>query len=202
MTMNDDAVIQNGCTIKHFDPNHKMTKKTREKLLSTALLSLKSFKIKNWHFVVVDDPEQRKWIREASWGQKQVTDASMLIILCTDLKAWEDDPPHCWHPPPESLREFMVPAMRSCFSGLDRMQRDEVMRSCGIAAQTLVLVAQSMGYDACPLDGFDDDDVGDLINLPVDHAVCMFVTIGKGGGEVHTSEDTFPIEEVVITDSF
>lgn len=200
--MNDDGVIHNGCTIKHFDPDHKMTKKTREKLLSTALLSLKSFKIQNWHFVVVDDPEQRKWIREASWGQAQITEASMLIILCTDLNAWEEEPPNCWHPPPEFHQEFIVPPMRSGFSGLDRVQRDAVMRSCGIAAQALILSAQSMGYDACPIDGFDDDAIGELINLPEDHAVCMFVTIGKSIGEIRAGEKTLPIDEVVIKDSF
>ena len=194
--------IQNRRAVKHFDPNHKMSRKQCEKLLSTALRSLTSFKIRNWHFVVVDDPEQRKWIREASWGQKQVADASMLIILCTDLEAWEQEPMHCWHPPPESLREFMVPTIQQYCNGLDPMQRDEVMRSCGIAAEALMLSAQSMGYDACPLDGFDADAVGELINLPEDHAVCMFVAIGKSIGDALPPADELPMEEVVVTDSF
>jgi len=201
--MSDPATTQNRRAVKQFDPNHKMSKKAREKLLSTALLSLSSFKIRNWHFVVVDDPEQRKWIREASWGQKQVADASMLIILCTDLEVWEQEPPHCWHPPPESLREFMVPTtIQQYCNGLDPMQRDEVMRSCGIAAEALMLSAQSMGYDACPMDGFDADAVGELINLPENHAVCMFVAIGKSIGEIRACEDMPPMEEVVVTDSF
>jgi len=200
--MNVSTAIENRRAVKHFDSDHKMSRKQCEKLLSTALRSLRSFKIRNWHFVVVDDPEQRKWIREASWEQKQVTDASMLIILCTDLEAWEQEPPHCWHPPPESLREFMVPAIQQYYNGLDQMQRDEVMRSCGIAGEALMLSAQSMGYDACPMDGFDADAVGELINLPENHAVCMFVAIGKSIGEVRTCEDMLPMEEVVVTDSF
>ena len=194
--------IQNRRAVKHFDPNHKMSRKQCEKLLSTALRSLTSFKIRNWHFVVVDDPEQRKWIREASWGQKQVTDASILIILCTDLEAWRQEPLHCWHSVLEPAQEFMVPAIQQYYNGLDQMQRDEVMRSCGIAGEALMLSAQSMGYDACPMDGFDADAVGELINLPEDHAVCMFVAIGKSIGEIRACEDMFPMEEVVVTDSF
>ncbi len=200
--MSVPAAIQNPRAVKQFDPNHKMSRKQCDKLLSTALLSLRSFKVRNWHFVVVDDPEQRKWIREASWKQKQVTDASMLIILCTDLNAWEQEPPHCWHPPPESRREFMVPSIGQYYSGLDPMQRDEVMRSCGIAAEALMLSAQSMGYDTCPVDGFDADAVGELINLPEDHAVCMLVAIGKAGGEPEPPKDKLPMDEVVITGSF
>jgi len=150
----------------------------------------------------VDDPEQRKWIREASWGQKQVTDASILIILCTDLEAWRQEPLHCWHSVPEPAQEFMVPAIQQYYNGLDQMQRDEVMRSCGIAAQALMLSAQSMGYNARPMDGFDADAVGELINLPEDHAVCMFVAIGKALGEPEPPMDKLPMDEVVITDSF
>ena len=200
--MSADDSIQVRRVVKHFDPDHKMTKKMRDKLLSTALLFPASFNIQKWHFVVVDDPEQRLRIREASWDQKQVTDASMLIILCTDLEAWRKESLHCWHRVQESYDEFLAPSRRSIYSRLDPMQRDEVMRSCGIVAQTLMITARSMGYDSCPMEGFDAEDVGDLINIPEDHAVCMFVVIGKSIGEALPLGDNLPMEEVVVTDTF
>lgn len=200
--MNVDAAIQNQRAVKHFDPDHKMTKKTRDKLLSTVLLFPPSFDIQKWHFVVVDDPEQRQRIREVSWDQAQVTDASMLIVLCTDLPAWKKESLHCWHPAQQSFEEFLVPSRGSVYSSLDPMQRDEVMRSCGIVAQTFMISAQSMGYDACPMDGFDAELVGDLINIPDNHAVSMLMAIGKGVGDTHPNQMELPIEEVVVTDSF
>lgn len=200
--MNVDTAIQNRRAVKHFDPDHKITKKTRDKLLSTGLLFPPSFNIQNWHFVIVDDPEQRKRIREVSWDQPAVTEASLLIILCTDLQAWRKESLHCWHPSQQSFDDFFDPASGSDYRGLDRMQRDEVMRSCGIVAQTLMLAAQGMGYDSCLMDGFDEDAVGDLINLPDDHAVCMLLAIGKGIGDLHPRQMDLPIEEVVINDSF
>lgn len=95
-----------------------------------------------------------------------------------------------------------MPAIHQYYDGLDQVQRDEAMRSCGIAAQTLMLAAQSMGYDSCPMDGFDFEAVADLINLPDDHAICMFVAIGKGAADAHPRGDKLPLDEVVITDSF
>ncbi len=153
--MNVPAAIQNRRAVKNFDLDHKMTKKERETLLALALLSPTAFNIQNWRFVVVDDPEQREKIRAASWDQAQVTDASLLIILCADLKAWKKEPIRYWHSSPESVQKFMVPAIQQYYDGLVQVQRDEAMRSCGIAAQTLMLAAQSMGYDSCPMDGFD-----------------------------------------------
>ena len=53
------------------------------------------------------------------------------------------------------------------------------MRSCGMAAMTIMLAAKEMGYDTCPMDGFDFDAVGKLLNLPADHIPTMFVVVGK-----------------------
>ncbi len=46
-----------------------------------------------------------------------------------------------------------------------------------------MLAAKAMGYDSCPMDGFDFDKVGELINLPEDHSIAMFVAVGKGTKE-------------------
>jgi len=192
---------QNRGAARHFDHNHKMPKKEREKLLSTALRALAPFNLQNWRFVIVDDPEQRKEIREASWNQAQVTDASMLIILCTDLKAWEKEPLHYWRSTSGLLQEFMFPALQQYYS-IDQAQHDEIMRSCGMVAQYFMLSAKSIGYDSCTLDGFDCEDVAVLINLPEDHAICAFVAIGKATGMPEPPKSELPAEEIVIPGIF
>jgi len=76
------------------------------------------------------------------------------------------------------------------------------MRSCGIAAQTLMLAAQELGYDSCPMDGFDFDAVGKLINLPQDHVIAMFVAIGKGTQPAFSRSGPLGLDEIVIRDRF
>jgi nitroreductase len=200
--MNVPTAIKNRRSVKHFDPEHKMTKKEVDKLLSLGLLSPTAFNIQNWRFVVVQDPALRAQIRAVSWDQVQVTEASLLIILCADLKAWEKEPLRYWTSAPEPVQELIVPAIHQYYNGLDQVQRDEAMRSCGIAAQTLMLAAQSMGYDSCPMDGFDFDAVSEIINLPEDHAICMFVAIGKGNAAAQPRGDKVALEEVVVADHF
>ncbi len=41
-----------------------------------------------------------------------------------------------------------------------QVQRDEAMRSCEIAAMNLMLAAKEIGYDSCPMNGFDFDAGG------------------------------------------
>lgn len=188
--------------IKQFDPEHTMTEAELDELLSLAMLSPTAFNIQNWRFVVVRDQYLRRQIRAAAGDQAQVTDASLLIVLCADLKSWMKEPGRYWRDAPAEVRNFIVPAIDNYYRGRDVVQRDEAMRSCGIAAQTLMLAAKSMGYDSCPMDGFDFDAVGKLINLPADHVIAMFVVIGKGVREPWPRAGQLPKEAITVTDRF
>ncbi|QBG48498.1 nitroreductase family protein [Verrucomicrobia bacterium S94] len=178
--MNVHSAIQSHRSVRHFDPDHTMSDQEIEKLLSLALHSPSAFNIQNWRFVIMQNAELRRQLRKVSWNQQQVTDASLLIIICADLKAWKKEPIRYWNSAPLPVQEYIAPAIRQYYyQELDPVQRDETMRSCGIAAQTIMLAAKSMGYDSCPMDGFSFEEVAEIINLPDDHAICMFVAIGK-----------------------
>jgi len=194
--------IRSRRAVKHYDANHEMTEEEVNELLSLAVLSPTAFNIQNWRFVVVTDPALRKQIREVAWDQAQVTDTSLFIVLCADLKSWEKQPGRYWVNAPQEVQEFMIPAIDDYYRGKDQVQRDEAMRSCGIAAQTLMLAAKSMGYDSCPMDGFDYEKVGELIKLPDDHVIAMFVAIGKGTKEAWPRPGQLELDEVVIKNSF
>jgi nitroreductase len=152
--------------------------------------------------VVVKDPALRQQIRAAAWNQAQVTDASLFIILCADLRAFEREPQRYWRTAPKPAQDFLLPAIDAYYRDKPQVQRDEAMRSCGMAAQTLMLTAQALGYGACPMDGFDFDAVGKLINLPEDHVIAMFVAIGKGTQDAWPRGGQLPLNELVLTDKF
>ena len=194
--------IQTRRSVKHFDASHSMTDEEINEILSLAILSPTAFNIQNWRFVVVDDAELRRKIRAASWDQSQVTDTSLFIVLCADLKSWEKEPGRYWANAPKEIQELKVPAIDSYYRGKDQVQRDAAMRSCGIAAQTLMLAAKSLGYDSCPMDGFDFEEVAKLINLPDDHVLTMFVAIGKGIKEPWDRPGQLSLDNVVVKNFF
>jgi len=194
--------IRSRRAVKHFDANHSMTEAEVNELLSLAILSPTAFNIQNWRFVVVTDQALRKQIREVAWDQAQVTDTSLFIVLCADLKSWEKRPDRYWINAPKEVREFMLPAIDAYYRDKDQVQRDEAMRSCGIVAQTLMLAAKSMGYDSCPMDGFDFEKVAELIRLPDDHVVAIFVAIGKGTKEAWPRPGQLELAEVTVKNRF
>ena len=200
--MNILDAIEQRRAVKHFDPTHQMTSEEVGSLFSQAMLAPTAFNIQHWRFVHVTDSELRKEIRKVSWDQAQVTDASLLVVLCADLKAWSKEPSRYWKNAPDEVQNFLVPAIGEYYNGKEQTQRDEAMRSCGIAAQTIMLAAKGMGYDSCPMDGFDFDAVAKLIKLPQDHVISMFITVGKALQPARPRGGQLTQQEVVIENTF
>ncbi len=196
------SAIEKRRAVKHYDQKHHMTDEEVDKIMSLAMLSPTAFNIQNWRFVVVKKQELRQKIRKAAWDQAQVTDSSLFVILCADLGSWHKEPGRYWQNAPKEVQDFILPAIDAYYRDKPAVQRDEAMRSCGMAAQTLMLAAKSMGYESCPMDGFDFDEVGKLINLPDDHVIAMFVAIGKGIKEPWPRGGQIGKKEAIITDCF
>ena len=194
--------IESRRSIKSFDINHKMRTDEIEKILQSAILSPTSYNIQNWRFVTVTNQELKNKLSELSHGQKQVLEASLVVILCADLNSWNKDPERYWKNIPKEPRKILVNSLRNSYHGKPQQQRDEAMRSCGMAAQTIMLAAKSMGYDTCPMKGFDYEEVGKLINLPDDHVIVMMIVIGKASKPASPRGGQLTLSEIVFENHF
>ena len=199
-----DAIeaIRQRRAIKHFDPKHRLTADEIKLLLDVAAQAPSSFNIQHWRIVNVTDPVLRAQLREAAFDQAQVTDASLLFVVCTAIKAWEKDPQRYWVHAPKEAQEVLVPWFNPFYNGKEQLQRDEAMRSVGLILQTLMIGAKAMGYDSCPMIGFDIEKVGQLVNLPKDYAVGAMLVIGKGIKPAWPKPGFIPMSEMVIENRF
>ncbi|MBF0159853.1 MAG: nitroreductase family protein [Magnetococcales bacterium] len=200
--MDTATAITTRRSIKHFDPEHRMTRAEIEQLLTLTCHSPTSFNIQHWRFVVVDDVELRRQMRKVAWNQAQITDSSVLVVLCADVHAWDKQPERYWQHVAEPVRQFMVPAIGQHYRGQEQLQRDEAFRSCGIAAQTLMLAAKEMGYDTCPIAGFNVAAVADLIHLPNNHLVTLIIAVGKPLQPPWPAGSRLPLEQCVFYNRF
>ncbi len=200
--MNVIEAIETRRSLKHYDPNHRMSEAEIARLIELAKLAPSSFNMQNYRFVLVRDPELRKQIRAVAWNQAQVTDASLLVILCADLKAHSKDPARYWSHAPQAVQDILVPALTPFYEGKPLLIRDEAMRSTGLAGMTLMLAARGLGYDSCPMVGFDAEAVAKLIRLPADHAISFMVAIGKPTQPAWPRGERLPDAEVVVVDRY
>ena len=201
--MDTFSAIYQRRAIKQYDPQHKLSPEEETKLLEAAIQAPTSFNIQHWRFVIVRDPDLRKKIRtEFGNDQAQMTDASLLIIMAADTKAWQKNPERYWQNAPKEVADLLVNWMGPFHEGREWLQRDEAQRSIGMAMQTLMLAAKAMGYDSCPMIGFDIDKVAELINLPDDHVLGPMVAVGKGTKDPWPKPGQLPLSELVTENTF
>lgn len=200
--MHIDEAIQSRRAIKVYDSSYKLSQEEKDDLLRTALLAPSAFNLQHVRMVEVADPALRAQIREVGWNQAQMTDASMLVVFCAQVDSWEKNVRRVWEGTPAEVQELMAGAIDNYYRDKPQVQRDETMRSCGLMAQTLMLAARGKGLDSCPMDGFDFDAVGKLINLPENHVIALMVAVGKRAADPKPRVGKLPFEEVVIRDRF
>jgi nitroreductase len=200
--MNTRETIEARRSVKHYDPDHVMPEEDLIELIRLTKLAPSSFNMQNYRILVVRDPEIRQQIRAAAWDQAHVTDASVLFILCADLTAHQENPSTYWSHAPQEVQDILGPMIQPFYEGKDTLIRDEAIRSSALAGMTLMLAAKDMGYDSCPMIGFDGEKVAELINLPQHYALSFMIPVGKQAQPGWERGDRLPDDRVVAYDKF
>jgi len=196
--MNITEAIEARRSVKNFDPEHIIPEEDLAELIRLTKLAPSSFNMQNYRLLVVRDKEIRRQIRNVAWDQAHVTDASVLFILCADLTAHQEDASLYWSHAPLEVQHILGPMIKPFYEGNDRLIRDEAIRSTGLAGMTLMLAAKGLGYDSCPMIGFDADKVAELIELPSHYALSFMIPIGM---QTQTGWDRGPrlSDDIVIS---
>jgi len=158
---------------KQFDATKKLSESDVNTLLEAARLSPSSFGLQPWKFIVVTNPEVRKKIRAAAWDQSQVTDASHLVVFTVDknvddafVDAYVADIAQTRGVSIADLKAFgdtMKGAVKA--RGSAETVKNWSARQVYIALGTLLTSAAVLGIDACPMEGFDNKKVDEILGL-------------------------------------
>lgn len=200
--MNTKENIETRRSVKHYNPDHVMPKEDLDELIRLTKLAPSSFNMQNYRLLVIRDKELRQQIRAAAWDQAQVTDASVLFIMCADLNAHNEDPEEYWGHAPEDIQNILGPMIKPFYDGNDELIRDEANRSTALAGMTLMLAARELGYDSCPMIGFDKDAVSKLVNLPEGMMLGFMIPVGEQCKAAWARGPRLPDKKVVIHDRF
>ena len=187
-------------SVKAYDPAHRLSEDEIRHLMAHVALTPTSFNMQNWHFVVVTDQAVQDELCAAAWNQAQVKDASATIICAGNLDG-HNNMERTLRKAPGPVKEMfggMVPG----FYSNDAIQRDESVRTIGLASMTMMLLAKDMGYDTCPMIGFDPVKVAEIVGLPEDHPPLLMITLGKALSPAHGRMGLLDFEEFVSMNRF
>ncbi len=158
---------------KKFDPTRKIPPEIWQILEESLRLAPSSFGLQPWKFIVVNNPDIRAQLVEHSWGQKQVVDASHLLVLALQKHITEQDV----HRYLERMATVQGIPLEN-LQGLGQMIKgfltqppyplnleEWAARQVYLALGQLLTVAAFLGIDTCPMEGFIPAKYDEILGL-------------------------------------
>jgi nitroreductase len=167
-----NASLQWRYATKKFDPKKKIDSEHFESLVHALTLSPSSFGLQPWKFYVVNHESTRAALREASWNQPQVTDASHYVVLAARLTVTPDDVTQfiSYTAQVRQLPEEKLEGYKEMILGFLRTFHDDnsiqqwCIRQAYIALGMILHHAAMLRIDSCPMEGFDPSQYSNILS--------------------------------------
>ena len=157
---------------KKFNPTKKLSKAKINILIEAFNLTATSYGLQTLKLVVVEDKKLREPLVAPAYNQKQVLNASHLLVICiqdniqsTDVIDYYNNIKHIRNTPETILkpyREDLVSMMQD-MSVTERQQWST--NQAYIALGNLMTVCAIEGIDSCPMEGFVASEYDKLLKL-------------------------------------
>jgi nitroreductase len=177
-------------------------------ILQAGLSAPSGYNLQPWRFVVVQSPEGKRKLRAASYNQAKVEESSAVIVACGDADGWRKDLDLMLQMGleggmPESYAaqaKSSVPKYMSSFSSEE--MHGWLNKQVTIAFTHMMLMAEVMGYDTAPMEGFEQDKVCEALRLPMSFWVVALLAIGHGEGADKFNGGRFDTAHTVFLEEF
>lgn len=159
---------------KSYDAVKKISAATWNALTEALVLSPSSYGLQPYRFLVVNDPAVRAQLLPHAWGQRQVVDASHLVVFTarTGFTAEEVDKfieltAKTRGIPAEALKGYRDMMVGDLVKGPRAAIVDQwAARQVYIALGNLLTSAAVLGVDATPMEGFLPSEFDKVLGLP------------------------------------
>ena len=154
---------------KLFDSHRKISPED----WAVLLLTPSSFGLQPWKFIVVTDPDTRENLVHVSHGQRQVADASHLVVFAVKKNLGENEiEAHLKriaevrgisHDLLDTFRDMMI---GSLINGMNAAVRKAwATNQAFIALGNFMTSGALLGIDVCPMGGFEPDKYDQILGL-------------------------------------
>jgi len=194
---------------KVFDPARKISSKDLDALLQSLVLTPSSFGLQPYRFLVVTDAALKARLRDASWGQSQITDCSHLVVFLARQQMTEADVDHYIQriakvrgDQPENLAGYRSMIVGTLVTGPRSASVPEwAARQAYIALGQFMAAAALLGLDTCPMEGLDPKKYDEILGLEATPfrtvVACPVGYRAEADKYASLAKVRFPVEELV-----
>ena len=185
-----------------------MPQEDLRQIIEAGLQSPSGYNMQPWRFVVVQTPEQKKKMRAASYNQAKVEESSVLIVACGDMDGWRKDLGMMLDMGrtggmPESYAAQAQSSVSTYMSSFTPEQMKLWLnKQVALAFTHMLLMAEVLGYDTAPMEGFEQEKVHEALRLPLSYWVVALLAIGHLKGSDKFDGGRFPLAHTVFGEEY
>ena len=177
------------------------------KILQAGLRAPSGYNLQPWRFIVLRSPDQKRKLRAASFNQAKVEEASVMIVACGDADGWRNGDLD------EMLRLGRLGGMPEGYAEQAKSTIPDYLsnhpnmplwlnRQVMLAFTHMLLMAEVLGYDTAPMEGFEEDKVHEVLRLPLSYSVVALQGIGHLKGPDKFHGDRFNMARTVFGEEY
>jgi nitroreductase / dihydropteridine reductase len=180
--MNFKEIVMQRYAVKRFDGKMVPEEKIDE-LIELVRFAPSALDLQPWKIKVVTDQKLKEQLRPAAFDQEQITTCSHLLVFCAD-----PDYDGLIKKLGALLKENQVPAeVQTMITGMAAQFAGGMSPEQKLAwsqAQTYLALgnalngAKSLGFDSCPMGGFNPDEFTRILKIPAPLVPVMLCPVG------------------------
>ncbi|MBW7476544.1 nitroreductase family protein [Paenibacillus oenotherae] len=203
--LSTEEVIRARHSVRQYKRNVTIPDQTLNEILELAAAAPSSWNLQQWRFLVIREQEQKDRVKAIAYGQQQVSDASVVVVILGDLEA-QITAKEIYGEKlaagqiTQEIHDNMVNQVSGAYQ-IAQVARDEANKNAGLAAMQLMLAAKAKGYDTVAMGGFDAAQLIQALNIPSRFIPVMLIPIGEAAVPARAT-DRLSLDKLVINESF
>ena len=197
--------------VKRFDPERKISAEDWQTLEQALVLTPSSFGLQPWRFVVITDQAIKEKLVPISWGQRQVAEASHVVVFTARKPLTEADVDRYVARTGEvrgvaveslaGFKKMMTGTLVPPKPGID-IHHWAALQAY-IALGNFMTSAAMLGIDTCPMEGIVPEKYDELLDLPREGLGTVVVAVAgyRAADDKYATlpKVRFKVEDVVHT---
>jgi nitroreductase len=208
--MDHKEIVETRRAVNFFDENRKVPEELLREMVALAAKAPSSFNLQPWNLMILEDPEEKKRLRQLAWDQPKVTEAPVILMVLADRDGWKEEHPTMAKNWQEMLAsgsmtpeksEWFTTATKSLYGWSSEADLAFAVKNTAFFAMGLMYAATSLGLCTHPMDGFDHDGVKRAFNIPDNFWIPLLLAVGylRPGVEVNPPKWRKTHEEIVVS---
>lgn len=171
-------------SVRDFDPNYSISEQEIAEIITNAANAPSSNNFQPWKIVAVTNKAKQAQLMDFAYGQKQVLDASVVLLILGDKKQYDTNKIMAFNVEHGIISADEKPYKATRVNEYLRLHPEDVgiqglKFDLGLFSMNLMHIIRAFGYDSVPMRGVDFDKINAYLQLSDGYDAMLLLPVGK-----------------------